>query len=137
MIAEGIQTALILEDDAVFDIAKTNNLIQNFNKMPDYDFMNLGWQYHKNPPVQKIERIRIESLPDLWKGDGMWLTHSYCLSLHGAKIFESNTRIQYGGLDWQLSGIQTKMEKSYGFNPKIVSQLKLSASNRSTIRHTQ
>ena len=137
IIAKQIQTALILEDDAVFDVEKVNHFIENFDQVPDYDFLSLGWIYCKNPKPQNIARDKQEVFPNLWQGDGMWLTHSYCLSLQGSEFFERKTRIQYGGLDWQLSGLQTEMEKSFGFNPGIVNQLPRSANNRSTIHHTQ
>ncbi len=130
------ESVLILEDDARFEIPKTLNLVKHWNLLPDFDFLHLGWEYFKNPIPHTIEKVEIQSLPDLWKGDGMWFTHAYVMKLSGAIGFEKRSRVQYGGLDWQTSGIQTHLN-CYGFRPGICNQLKKSFSNKSTIRHTQ
>jgi hypothetical protein len=63
----------------------------------------------------------------------MWLTHAYAINRHAAEVFLANTEVQYGGIDWQLTGIQNKV-KSYGFSGNaVISQAKIP----SQIIHTQ
>jgi GR25 family glycosyltransferase involved in LPS biosynthesis len=134
-IDQGLQYVLVLEDDARFDAEKLNQLSTNWRQLPEFELLHLGWQYYAGYGVQTIEKVEIEGLPNLWKGDGMWLTHAYIVSLQGAKIYEERTRVQNNGLDGMTSVIQSDM-LAYGFNPSISSQETVSGKIRSTIHHT-
>jgi len=134
-IDQGLKYVLVLEDDARFDLDKLNQLVTNWDLLPEFELLHLGWQYYAGYGVQKIEQVEIEGLPNLWKGDGMWLTHAYIVSLEGAKIYEERTRVQNNGLDGMTSVIQSDM-LSYGFKPYIATQETLTGIQRTTIHHT-
>ena len=68
MLDNGNEYALILEDDARFDLQKTNQLVINWNKLPEFDFLHLGWNYYVGYGEQKIERVEIVKI-DLIKGN--------------------------------------------------------------------
>lgn len=134
-IDQGLEYVLVLEDDARFDVEKINQLTTNWSHLPKFELLHLGWEYYAGYKVQTIEKVEIEGLPNLWKGDGMWLTHAYILSLNGAKIYEERTRVQNNGLDGMTSVIQSDM-LAYGFKPSIASQETVDRKIRSTIHHT-
>jgi len=134
-IDQGLEYVLVLEDDARFDLDKLNQLSTNWRQLPEFELLHLGWQYYAGYKEQTIEKVDIEGLPNLWKGDGMWLTHAYIVSLQGAKIYEERTRVQNNGLDGMTSVIQSDM-LAYGFKPSIASQETVSGKIRSTIHHT-
>jgi GR25 family glycosyltransferase involved in LPS biosynthesis len=134
-IDQGLEYVLVLEDDARFNLEKLNELVTNWSHLPEFEFLHLGWYYWAFYKVQTIEKVEIEGLPNLWKGDGMWLTHAYILSLSGAKIYEERTRVQNNGLDGMTSVIQSDM-LAYGFNPSICSQESSDRRIKSTIHHT-
>ena len=134
-IDQGLEYVLVLEDDARFNVEKLHQLSTNWRQLPAFEFLHLGWQYYAGYGEQTIEKIEIDALPNLWKGDGMWLTHAYILSLSGAKILEERTRVQNNGLDGMTSVIQSDM-LAYGFKPSIASQETVDRKIRSTIHHT-
>jgi GR25 family glycosyltransferase involved in LPS biosynthesis len=134
-IDQGLEHVLVLEDDARFELDKLIQLSTNWRQLPEFELLHLGWQYYAGYGVQTIEQVEIEGLPNLWKGDGMWLTHAYILSLNGAKIYEERTRVQNNGLDGMTSVIQSDM-LAYGFKPVIASQETVTGKIRSTIHHT-
>lgn len=134
-IDQGLEYVLVLEDDARFDLDKLKELATNWSQLPEFELLHLGWYYWAFYKVQTIEKVEIEGLPNLWKGDGMWLTHAYILSLSGAKIYEERTRVQNNGLDGMTSVIQSDM-LAYGFNPSICSQESSDRTIKSTIHHT-
>jgi len=134
-IVEELDYVLVLEDDARFDTEKLNQLVTNWNTLPEFELLHLGWEYYAGYGEQTIIRVEIDGLPNLWKGNGMWLTHAYILSLKGAKIYEERTRVQNNGLDGMTSVIQSDM-LAYGFKPGIASQETVSGKIRSTIHHT-
>ena len=128
---DGNKFVLVLEDDARFDVKKLNQLVTNWNVLPDFDFLHLGWEYYAGYKEQTIEKIDIEGLPNLWNGDGMWLTHAYIISLEAAKIFLERTYIQTNGLDAMTADIQSDIE-AYGFKPSIAYQERF----KTQIHHT-
>jgi len=134
-IVEELEYVLVLEDDARFDANKLNQLVTNWNTLPEFELLHLGWEYYAGYGEQTIERVEIDGLPNLWKGDGMWLTHAYILSLNGAKIYEERTRVQNNGLDGMTSVIQSDM-LAYGFKPSVCSQETVTGKLSSTIHHT-
>jgi GR25 family glycosyltransferase involved in LPS biosynthesis len=134
-IDQGLEYVLVLEDDARFDVEKLNELATNWSQLPEFELLHLGWYYWAGYKVQTIKQVEIEGLPNLWKGDGMWLTHAYILSLSGAKIYEERTRVQNNGLDGMTSVIQSDM-LAYGFKPSVCSQESSDRKIRSTIHHT-
>jgi GR25 family glycosyltransferase involved in LPS biosynthesis len=134
-IDQGLEYVLVLEDDARFDVKKLNQLLTNWDSLPEFELLHLGWYYWAGYKEQTIEKVEIEGLPNLWKGDGMWLTHAYIVSLEGAKIYEERTRVQNNGLDGMTSVIQSDM-LAYGFNPSVCSQESADRRIRSTIHHT-
>ena len=134
-IDHGLEYVLVLEDDARFDLDKLYQLTTNWRQLPAFEFLHLGWEYYAGYGKQTIEKVEIDGLPNLWKGDGMWLTHAYILSLQGAKILEERTRVQNNGLDGMTSVIQSEM-LAYGFKPSIASQETVDRKIRSTIHHT-
>ena len=134
-IDQGLEYVLVLEDDARFELDKLIQLSTNWRQLPEFELLHLGWEYYAGYGVQTIEKVEIEGLPNLWKGDGMWLTHAYILSLQGAKIYEERTRVQNNGLDGMTSVIQSDM-LAYGFKPYIATQETVSGKIRSTIHHT-
>jgi GR25 family glycosyltransferase involved in LPS biosynthesis len=134
-IDQGLEYVLVLEDDARFDLDKLNQLVTNWDLLPEFELLHLGWQYYAGYGVQTIEQVEIEGLPNLWKGDGMWLTHAYIVSLEGAKIYEERTRVQNNGLDGMTSVIQSDM-LAYGFKPYIATQETLTGIQKTTIHHT-
>jgi GR25 family glycosyltransferase involved in LPS biosynthesis len=130
------ENVLILEDDARFDVEKTNQLVTNWNRLPEFDFLHLGWEYYAGYKEQTIEPVEIEGLPDLWKGDGMWLTHAYITSRWGAEYLLERTKVQINGLDAMTADIQGELD-AYGFKPSIAYQEKAtSGMMRSQISHT-
>jgi hypothetical protein len=64
----------------------------------------------------------------------MWLTHAYAINQKACKILLEETQTQTGGLDWQLTGIQSKF-KTYGFMPGKITQQPLKVAP-SQIHHT-
>ncbi len=134
-IDQGLEYVLVLEDDARFELDKLIQLSTNWRQLPEFELLHLGWEYYAGYGEQTIEKVEIDGLPNLWKGNGMWLTHAYILSLKGAKIYEERTRVQNNGLDGMTSVIQSDM-LAYGFKPVIASQETVSGKIRSTIHHT-
>lgn len=114
---------LILEDDAGFYKDKLYALAEHWDKLPQFDFLHLGWENYKAYVEQVIEEYPIPELPNLWKGNGMWLTHGYIVSQEGARILLERTAPIYNGLDAMTAEIQGEME-SYGFKPHICFQRK-------------
>lgn len=136
MLDNGNELVLVLEDDARFDLQKTNQLVTNWNRLPEFDFLHLGWNYYLGYGEQKIEKVEIDGLPNLWKGNHMWLTHGYILNRKAAQLFLEHTYIQNNGLDAMTAWIQDLM-LSYGFKPHIVYQdQQLTGHQRSQIHHT-
>ena len=130
------QTVLYLEDDVRFIKNKLQTLVNNWESIPEFDMLNLSWAYYKRPVNQYLEEVEIPGLKNFYKGDGMWLCHSYILSLDGAKYAEDYTKVQTHGLDWHYSAMQTNM-KSYGFKyGEIATQDNKGSGMRSQIIHT-
>jgi GR25 family glycosyltransferase involved in LPS biosynthesis len=133
---DGHELVLVLEDDVRFDITKLNRLASEWDKLPYFEFLHLGWEYYKGYKEQIIEPVEIYELPDLWKGDGMWLTHAYITSKWGAEYLLERTKVQTNGLDAMTADIQSELE-SYGFRPHIAYQERAtSGMMRSQISHT-
>jgi len=136
IVQNGHQCALVLEDDARFDIDKLINLVTNWNKLPEFDFLHLGWNYYAGYKEQTISKIEIPELPDLWKGDGMWLTHAYIITNHCALDWLTKTQVQTNGLDAMTADMQSDC-LAYGFKPPIAYQERGSSGMlRSQIHHT-
>jgi hypothetical protein len=132
----GNEYALVLEDDARFDVEKTNQLVTNWNRLPEFDFLHLGWNYYPGWGAQTIEKVEIDGLPNLWKGNQMWLTHGYIVNRKAAELFLEHTYIQNNGLDAMTAWIQELM-LSYGFQPHVCFQdPHLTGHQRSQIHHT-
>jgi len=136
MLDNGNEYALVLEDDARFDVQKTNQLVTNWNRLPEFDFLHLGWNYYAGYGEQTIEPVEcIEGL-QLWKGNHMWLTHGYIVNRKAAQLFLEHTYIQNNGLDAMTAWIQDLM-LSYGFQPHVCYQdPHLTGHQRSQIHHT-
>ena len=136
MLDKGQQLIMILEDDSRFDIDKANLLLDSWDKLPEFDFLHLGWNYYAGYGKQTIEPVDcIEGL-ELWKGNQMWLTHGYIINQEAAQLLLDNTNVQTNGLDAMTAWIQDHME-SYGFRPHVVFQAKdLQGHQRSQIHHT-
>ncbi len=128
----GLQTCLILEDDAVF---KDVNTLSRSNFLPEWDFVNFGFIRNKASIVDSLRPVKSLDFQGLWSGCGMWLTHAYAINQTACQIILAETEIQKGGLDWQLSGIQDKF-KSIGFCPGIITQQPI-IKFPSQIHHTQ
>ena len=132
----GLETCLVLEDDVRF-APMASDVFANWDKMPEWDYVHFGFTTNKKSIIDTLELCHIPELKTLNKGSGMWLTHAYSINQFAASVFEENTRIQYGGIDWQLTGIQSKV-KSYGFlNKGPIHQERVTFSFPSTIKHTQ
>ena len=126
---------LYLEDDVRFYPEKLAELLSHWDKLPEFDFFNLSWHYYNKPKPQKLELVDFP-MENLYKGDGLWLCHSYILSLQGAIKCEEMTRIQSHSLDWHYAGIQSHMP-SIGFKIKDISyQDNKGSGMKSTIIHT-
>lgn len=129
------QYVMYLEDDVRFIRTALYKLIENWHKLPEFDFFNLSWRYYKNPKNQIKEPVDFP-IPNLFKGNGMWLTHCYILSLHGARKCEEHTRIQSHSIDWHYAGIQSWIP-SIGFPwGTIATQEARGTGMKSTIIHT-
>ena len=85
--------------------------------------------------VDNLELIIKSQFHGLWQGSGMWLTHAYAINQKACKILLEETQVQTGGLDWQLTGIQSKFQ-SFGFMPSRITQQPLKKAP-SQIHHTQ
>lgn len=126
---------MYLEDDVRFNRQSIYKLIHNWDKLPEFDFFNLSWRYYRYPKEQIKESVEFP-IPGLIKGNGMWLTHCYILSLEGAKKCEEHTRIQSHSIDWHYAQIQSYMP-SIGFPwGAIAIQQSRGSGMRSTIIHT-
>lgn len=126
---------MYLEDDVRFNKANLNTLIKHWHELPEFDFFNLSWNYYKWPKNQIKEPVAFP-IPRLTKGNGMWLTHCYILSLYGAKKCEELTRIQSHSIDWHYAQIQSWMP-SIGFPfGAIAVQETRGSGMKSTIIHT-
>lgn len=136
IVQNGHEKALVLEDDARFNWAKLQNLVEHWDKLPDFDFLHLGWEYYAGYKEQTIEKVAIPELPDLWKGDGMWLTHAYIITNHCALDWLQKTVVQTNGLDAMTADMQSDC-LAYGFRPSIAYQERgTSGTLRSQIHHT-
>lgn len=126
---------LYLEDDVRLHRNNLGALIRNWDRLPEFDFFNLSWRYFKTPKTQKIEPVEFP-INHLTRGDGMWLTHCYILSLNGAIKCEELTRVQSHSIDWHYSQIQSLIP-SIGFKyGAIAAQESKGSGMRSTIIHT-
>lgn len=131
-LSEQTGTCLVLEDD--FRIQAVSDLVfPNWDKMPDWDYVNFGFITNPKSIHDTLSRQNHAIWKNLWAGAGMWLTHAYAINETAARVFLDYTRVQQGGIDWQLTGAQ-KLVKSFGFmQPSIITQDKLP----SQIVHTQ
>ena len=126
---------MYLEDDVRFNKTTLNALIKHWKNLPEFDFFNLSYRYYNWPKSQTKEPVSFP-IPKLIKGNGMWLTHSYILSLHGAKKCEEHTRIQSHSIDWHYAQIQSYMP-SIGFPLGTIAVQEIRGSGmKSTIIHT-
>ena len=126
---------MYLEDDVRFNKTNLAQLIKNWNQLPEFDFFNLSWRYYNWPKEQIKESVQFP-VKGLIKGNGMWLTHCYILSLHGAKKCEELTRIQSHSIDWHYAQIQSYIN-SIGFQwGAIAVQEGRGSGMKSTIIHT-
>ena len=136
MLDNGNEYALILEDDARFDVEKTNQLVTNWNRLPEFDFLHLGWNYYAGYGEQTIAPVECIDGLELWKGNHMWLTHGYIVNRKAAQLLLDNTQVQTNGLDAMTAWIQDLM-LSYGFKPHVCFQdPNLTGHQRSQIHHT-
>jgi GR25 family glycosyltransferase involved in LPS biosynthesis len=127
---------LYLEDDVRFNPSKLHTLVNNWESMPEFDMLNLSWNYYKRPSPQTLEPVDYPGLNHFYKGDGMWLCHAYIFTLEGAKIAEDYTKVQTHGLDWHYSAMQTNI-RSYGFKwGEIATQDNKGSGMKSQIIHT-
>jgi len=127
----GFDSCLILEDDALFSDL---SIFESWDKMPDWDFVNFGFIRNKGSILDSIEIVKTPHFHGLWQGSGMWLTHAYSINQTACKILLEETTVQRGGLDWQLTGIQSKF-KCYGFMPGKINQQPLKVAP-TQIHHT-
>ena len=127
----GLQTCLILEDDALFKNAQT---VSRALFLPEWDFIHFGFIRNKASIEESIQLVKTESFHGLWTGSGMWLSHAYAINQHACKILLEETSTQIGGLDWQWTGIQGKF-KTLGFMPGNIIQQPISKFP-SQIHHT-
>ena len=127
----GLETVLILEDDAVFKPSALSKFLA-FDQIPEWDFINFSLNSFSGT---KIEKTLVNADLQLYSGFGFWLTHAYCLTNKSAQFLVERMRVQTGGLDWQLAQVQSEM-KSFAFldNPIIQKKPK---SLGSTIKHTR
>ncbi len=126
---------MYLEDDVRFKKEALAKLLANWDALPEFDFFNLSWKTFRNPIPQKIDEVKFP-VPHLYKGNGMWLTHCYILSLYGAKKCEELTRIQSHSIDWHYAGIQSWVS-TIGFKYGAVAiQDNKGSGMKSTIIHT-
>jgi len=127
----GLQTCLVLEDDALFKNAQT---VSRALFLPEWDFIHFGFIRNKASIEESIQLVKTESFHGLWAGSGMWLSHAYAINQHACKILLEETSTQIGGLDWQWTGIQGKF-KTLGFMPGAIVQQPISKFP-SQIHHT-
>lgn len=126
---------MYLEDDVRFIKEAFYKVIKDWDKLPEFDFFNLSWRTYKHPIKQVIEQVDFP-VPHLYKGNGMWLTHCYILSLNGAKKCEEHTRIQSHSVDWHYAGIQSFIP-SIGFKYSTIAIQETRGSGmKSTIVHS-
>jgi len=121
IVQNGHPLTLVLEDDAEFLKEETLNLIKHWDKLPEFDFLHLGWYYYPGYKEQTIEKVDIQELPNLWKGDGMWLTHAYIITNELALDWLQRTQVQYNGLDAMTADFQLE-SRAYGFKPPVCRQ---------------
>ncbi len=110
-VVEGIKYS---ERLTYFDVEKTNQLVTNWNGLPKFDFLHLGWNYYAGWGEQTIEPVECVEGLQLWKGNHMWLTHGYIVNRKAAQLLLDNTQVQTNGLDAMTAWIQDLM-LSYGF----------------------
>ena len=135
IVQNGHQSALVLEDDVRFNLFKLRNLIKNWDKLPEFDFLHLGWNYYEGYKKQTIEAVNIPELPGLWKGDGMWLTHAYIITNELALDWLERTKCQTNGLDAMTADMQSDC-RAYGFKPHIAVQEWRGSGMKTQIHHT-
>ena len=135
IVQNGYQSALVLEDDVRFEYNKLRNLIKNWDKLPEFDFLHLGWNYYAGWKEQTIEKVDIPELPGLWKGDGMWLTHAYIITNELALDWLERTKRQTNGLDAMTADMQSDC-RAYGFKPHIAVQESRGSGMKTQIHHT-
>jgi GR25 family glycosyltransferase involved in LPS biosynthesis len=134
-IENGWEYVMYLEDDVRFIRNNLNQLVTNWDSLPEFDFFNLSWRTYYHVIPQKIDEVDFP-IKGLTKGNGMWLTHSYILSLHGAKKCEELTRIQSHSIDWHYASIQSFIH-SIGFKyGSIAIQDNKGSGMKSTIIHS-
>lgn len=126
---------MYLEDDVRFKPDQLKKLITNWHQLPEFDFFNLSYRYYNWPKEQVKESVAFP-VKGLIKGNGMWLTHCYILSLNGARKCEELTRIQSHSIDWHYAQIQSYIN-SIGFQwGAIAVQEGRGSGMKSTIIHT-
>ena len=128
----GLETCLILEDDALF---KDTDTVSRINFLPvEWDLIHFGFIRNKASIVDSLETVRSQTFKGLWQGSGMWLSHAYAINQTACKTLLQETETQIGGLDWQWTGIQSKF-KTVGFMPGLIIQQPISKFP-SQIHHT-
>ena len=126
---------MYLEDDVRFVEKNMKILLDNWNKLPEFDFFNLSWNYYGVPKDQVLEPVDFP-LKGLVRGNGMWLTHCYILSLNGAIKCEEDTRVQSHSVDWHYAQIQSTIN-TIGYRRGLLSVQENKASGmKSIIVHT-
>ena len=130
------ETCLIMEDDVRFGM-NFEHLIDNYDQLPEFDYLNLGYITNNKSIKNEFTRILPDKFDLLHSGCGMWLTHAYVVNRKAAQVFLDGTQVQTGGIDWQLTGLQDRI-KSIGFQGNhVATQAKTTLCNPSLIKHTQ
>ena len=130
------ETCLILEDDVRFGM-NFEHLIDNYDQLPEFDYLNLGYITNNKSIKNEFKHILPDKFQLLYSGSGMWLTHAYVVNRKAAQVFLDGTQVQTGGIDWQLTGLQDRI-KSIGFQGNhVATQAKTTLCNPSLIKHTQ
>ena len=130
------ETCLIFEDDVRFG-SEFKNYFDSWANFPEWDYINFGYISNNKSILNDLTVVKIEPFKLLFTGSGMWLTHAYAINRVAAQTFLDGTQVQFGGLDWQLTGLQ-KPIRSYGFQGnRFIHQQIPNFSFPSLIKHTQ
>lgn len=125
------QNCLILEDDARFR-ESAKYIFENWVNMPEWDFVTFSLNSYSGLKI--VRQLENKEL-NLWSGHGFWLTHAYAINRNCAEILVKEMAVQRGGLDWQLSQVQTKF-KTFAFDGSPIFQKRIGPAG-STIKHTR
>jgi len=124
---EGHETALILEDDALFLEGYKEVVEQAMKDIPkDWDLLYLGQANYDSIKIAQSAELKTHAIKEniagqLFKASRCWLTHAYVVNRKALPKLIEGTQVLYASIDGVLADLQENLNV-YAIYPNIVKQ---------------